>query len=128
MADKSPAGWDIVDEYEADPIASDSDDNKKIRQAENRALRKKKDKKPVRPTFSSPPTQSPSYRFRIDHNQHGYTPQQSRQTPATYFRQGYNQRYHPTHASHTIRSGDTCFACGEKGQWRQYCPKTRYRN
>ena len=29
MADRSPLGWDTVAEYEADPIASDSDDEKK---------------------------------------------------------------------------------------------------
>ena len=40
MADRSVLGWDTVTEYEADPIASDSDDGKKIRQAENRTLTK----------------------------------------------------------------------------------------
>ena len=33
MADRSVLCWDIVTEYEADPIASDSDDGKNIRQA-----------------------------------------------------------------------------------------------
>ena len=41
-ADRSVLGWDTVAEYEADPIASDSDHEKKIRQAENRALTKRK--------------------------------------------------------------------------------------
>ena len=41
-ADRSVLGWDTVAEYEADPIASDSDHEKKIRQAENRALTKQK--------------------------------------------------------------------------------------
>ena len=45
MADRSVLGWDTVAEYKADPIASDSDDGKKIRQAENRALTKRKSKK-----------------------------------------------------------------------------------
>ena len=31
--DRSVLGWDTVAEYEADPIANDSDDGKKIRQA-----------------------------------------------------------------------------------------------
>ena len=34
MADKSQAGWDIVEEYLTDDLASDSDDEKRIRQAE----------------------------------------------------------------------------------------------
>ena len=42
MADKSVAGWNTVDEYLTDELASDSDDEKRMRQAEARALRKKK--------------------------------------------------------------------------------------
>jgi len=42
IADKSPAGWGTVQGYESDSIASDSEDEKKIRKAENRALAKKR--------------------------------------------------------------------------------------
>ena len=42
LADRSPAGWSIVQEYEQDHMASDSDDAQKIRQAEQKAIRKKK--------------------------------------------------------------------------------------
>ncbi|CAC5415662.1 unnamed protein product [Mytilus coruscus] len=45
IADKSPAGWTTVREYESDEIASDSDDEKRLRQAENRALKTIKEKK-----------------------------------------------------------------------------------
>ena len=45
MADRSVRGWGTVAEYEADPIASDSDDGKNIRQGENRTLTKRKSKK-----------------------------------------------------------------------------------
>ena len=51
MPDRSTLGWDTVAEYEPDPIASDSDDGKKIRQAENRALTKQKSKKSNKGTF-----------------------------------------------------------------------------
>ena len=44
MADKSHAGWDIIEEYLTDDLASDSDDEKRIRQAEARALKKKETK------------------------------------------------------------------------------------
>ena len=40
IADKSPGGWLTVDEYDNEDYASDSDDQKKIRAAENRALRR----------------------------------------------------------------------------------------
>ena len=39
IADSSAGGWDTVRLYEANPIASDSDDESKIYKAENRALR-----------------------------------------------------------------------------------------
>ncbi|VDI40303.1 Hypothetical predicted protein [Mytilus galloprovincialis] len=39
IADKSPAGWDTVKEYMSDDLASDSEDEKKIRSAEPRAIR-----------------------------------------------------------------------------------------
>ena len=42
IADKSQAGWSAVDEYLSDEVASGSEDGKKIRAAEQRALRKKK--------------------------------------------------------------------------------------
>ena len=42
IADKSEAGWAAVDEYLYDEVASGSEDDKKIRAAEHRALRKKK--------------------------------------------------------------------------------------
>ncbi|CAC5393421.1 unnamed protein product [Mytilus coruscus] len=45
IADKSPAGWDTVEEYLSDELATDSEDEKKIRYAENRALRAKKFRK-----------------------------------------------------------------------------------
>ena len=45
MADSSEAGWQTVDEYEQKNIASDSDDDKRIRKAETSALRKLQRKK-----------------------------------------------------------------------------------
>ena len=44
MADKFVAGSNIVDEYLTDELASDSDDEKRMRQTEARALHKKKAK------------------------------------------------------------------------------------
>ncbi|CAG2246541.1 unnamed protein product [Mytilus edulis] len=42
IADKSDAGWKTVDEYLSDEIASNSEDEKKIRAAETRAVKKMK--------------------------------------------------------------------------------------
>ena len=40
FADKSPAGWAAVEEYESDELVDDSEDEKKLRSAERRALSK----------------------------------------------------------------------------------------
>jgi len=42
IADKLLGGWETVNEYLTDDVASDSDDDKRIRQAESQALAKKK--------------------------------------------------------------------------------------
>jgi hypothetical protein len=39
IADSSQEGWETVNEYRVNDIADDSDDEKKIRCAENRALK-----------------------------------------------------------------------------------------
>ena len=44
LADSSEAGWDAVQEYESQDIASDDEDDKKIRNARAAANRKRKQK------------------------------------------------------------------------------------
>ena len=62
FADKSPAGWTAVEEYESDELAEDSEDEKRLRSAERRALAKIREKKrrnsSVRPSYTS--TRQPS--------------------------------------------------------------------
>ena len=74
MADRSAIGWNTVAEYEADPIASDSDDGKKIRQAKNRALTKQESKNSNKPTFPLPSQRPTSQQFRVDGQHNGFTP------------------------------------------------------
>ena len=64
LADRSVLGWDTVTEYEDDPSASDSDDGKKIRQAKNRALTKRKSKKSNK-LILQVPTQKPGSMVNI---------------------------------------------------------------
>ena len=66
MANRSVLGWDTVAKYEADPIASNSDDGKKIRQAENRALTKRKTKTSNKLTLRVPSQKPSGQQFRID--------------------------------------------------------------
>ena len=64
LVDRSVLGWDTVTEYEDDPSASDSDDGKKIRQAKNRALTKRKSKKSNK-LILRVPTQKPGSMVNI---------------------------------------------------------------
>ena len=75
LANRSPVRWYIVQEYEQDFMASDSDDPQKIRQAEQRAIRKRKLKTPSRFTQSSSSTisKAPSFQFRNANFQNGYS-------------------------------------------------------
>ena len=50
FADKSPAGWTAVEEYESDELADDSEDENKLRSAERRALAKLRTRKQNRGT------------------------------------------------------------------------------
>ncbi|CAC5381118.1 unnamed protein product [Mytilus coruscus] len=61
IADSSPEGWSTVREYESNDIASDSEDEKKIRQVESRAMRTMKDKTKGRPApYSNKPRLPPA--------------------------------------------------------------------
>ena len=54
FAEKSPAGWVGMEEYESDELADDSEDEKKLRSAESSQLRlRKKDRTPTL-RFKSP--------------------------------------------------------------------------
>ncbi|KAK3084639.1 hypothetical protein FSP39_016675, partial [Pinctada imbricata] len=48
IADSSPAGWKTISEYELNDLADYSDDDKRIRNAESRALRTKRANKTSR--------------------------------------------------------------------------------
>ena len=57
IADSFPADWGTVREYESSAVVDDSDDEKKIRQAESRALRiaKERSKSRLQPNPKVPP-------------------------------------------------------------------------
>ena len=74
MADRSVLGRDTVAEYEADPIASDSDDGKIIRKAENSTLNKRKSKKPNKLNLRVPRQKPSGQQFRIDGEHNGFAP------------------------------------------------------
>ena len=132
MTDRSVLGWDIVAEYEADPITCDSDDGKNIRQAENRALTKRKSKTSNKLTICVPSQKLSGQQFWIDDEHNGFTPPSQRnfnfRFPSNSFSQDGYYRRSQWPSSSNVRSGDTCFSCGERGNWCKYCPNSRHRN
>ena len=72
IADRSPARWATIAEYEGNLFASDSEDSKKIRQTENRALAKSKNKNSF--ISSSKPGRSRLPQFQNYGFQHGFNP------------------------------------------------------
>ena len=51
IADSSPLGWKVVAEYQANPIADDSEDEKKIIKAQNKAEKKEKQRVQRKPHY-----------------------------------------------------------------------------
>ncbi|XP_021352299.1 uncharacterized protein LOC110449639 [Mizuhopecten yessoensis] len=112
----SPAGWQTVKEYVSDDLASDSEDEKRIRQAEQRALRSIKLKH-----GSSKRSSSAVF------NNSGNTATRYASPPAAAgsapFRGGpYNSG---VTAPRSTAPSDQCFSCGGFGHWRRDCGKFR---
>ena len=74
MADRSVLGWETFAEYVADRIASNDDDGKKIRQAENRALTKRKAKTSNKLILRVPSQKPSGWHFWVDGEHSGFTP------------------------------------------------------
>ena len=110
IADCSEFGWGVVAEYTADELAEDSDDEKRLEKAEKAAERKaaKRKKKPIAKTGKgrySALQPSPSGSVPVS-------------APMTY------PPKRPQLLSMPMRAAGPCFACGEMGHLRSYCPKT----
>ena len=109
IADKSPAGWKTVREYESDDLASDSEDEKRLRAAENRAIRSIKEKKRPHPYSRSTPPVSVS------------RPAATFPNPESTFR-GFQQPPFRTSRRREPTPYDMCYQCNQYGHWRKQCP------
>ena len=118
FAEKSPAGWEAVEEYKSDELAGDSEDEKKLRSAERRALSKLRAQKQNRSTsqIRSKFSQEPSY--PAGSNRSAGQPFRPQQFPHQSF------RGHQPFRSRHPQPSDKCFACGQFGHWANstFCP------
>ena len=122
FADKSPAGWSAVEEYESDELADDSEDEKKLRSAERRALIKlrsrKQNRNSVQNRFKSSQEVSHHAAGAGSFRSHVSQPFRVQQQP---FRQ-------PPFRGRQPQPSDKCFACGQFGHWANspFCPSSSH--
>ncbi len=116
IADRSDYGWDVVQEYQEDEFAADSDDEKRLAKAERAAekrvtKRKQSASKQRRPTWQKWQPQAPATQLRlpVGPTSAGTAPQQFAQLRAPYV--PVNRQVGP------------CFGCGGYGHLRRTCPK-----
>lgn len=110
IADTSAGGWTTVREYESNVIASDSEDEKKIRQADARAVRIIKDKS----------------RNRAHPYKASAKPTAMETAPNPYYSSNYKRQDRPPFRAGNGRREpsvwDVCHACRQTGHWRRECP------
>ena len=121
IADCSPSRWATITKYEDEPFDSDSEASKKIRQAENRALAKNKNKSPF--TSSSKPDRTRRPQFQNDSFQHGCNPPAP---PFPFFFPPFKPENPPFTQSQEkiLKPTDTCYCCRPTGHWHSRCSKT----
>ena len=130
IADSSESTWDTVQEYKKRDLADDSDDEKKLRMAENRAKRMRlarpgQGASRFRPRAPSATIVGPQQIFTNNTSQPIAVPlmpnvQQATFRPPTAF--GSAPFLQASQVRHPVPR-DICLTCGESGHWSYQCPR-----
>ena len=111
LADSSELGWKVVSEYQSNPLASDSEDEKKMYKAELTVERKVRRDQMKR----NKGRKSPFSRFRYTTSSTSTLPQAQVQVQTA--RQTTTAATNPT----TTTKPGLCWYCGGEGHWRFEC-------
>ena len=111
LADRSEAGWTVVEEYEGDDLADDSEDERRMEKAEGKAEKKLAKKRKIKELRAKEErgAKSPGA-FPLQRPFPGKGMEAAKGPSA------------PTRPTPRFPSR-TCFECGESGHWRRECPK-----
>ena len=112
IADTSVGGWATVEQYETKSVGDDSDDEKKIRAAERRALAAKKTS-PAANRYQS------AFRPYMQHRYANYRPSLPSQQHSRFIASNTITRPYQTYR--VAKPTDICLQCGGKGHWRKDC-------
>ena len=120
IADKSEGGWATVEEYLQRELASDSEDDKRLRKAEQASARTLENKKK-----KFKPRYKPYNNRRNNWNQNNYNNNNRYNNDQGYYNQNhedypYNRR---NRGSGGRRYEQGCFICGDFGHWKEKCPR-----
>ncbi|CAC5408407.1 unnamed protein product [Mytilus coruscus] len=112
----SEGGWKTVQEYLSDDLASDSEDEKKIRAADNRAVKKLKSVKSAdkKQNVRKRPAEASGSTSQTAHNA---IPVSVSMPLFRGSRPGYGNQVKRS------REGDMCYRCGLFGHWASECKK-----
>ena len=132
IADKSEYGWKTVMEYDQDQLASNEEDNKRIKMAEKEASRKIK--AAIKPNYAKNNNRRTTYPsanapFPMEYGAPSGVVSNTgsaRQSASQSFRDYRYQPYRRSGAS-GIPSEQQCFSCGKFGHYRSECPHDSYR-
>ncbi|CAC5420548.1 unnamed protein product [Mytilus coruscus] len=123
IADKSEGGWNTVQEYLSDKFSSNTEDEKRIRATESRAVRKIKSAKTEKKQDCKRPTEAAGAPSQGTHNGGSVIPTISTQQP---FRSSQEQ----DGPSRQAKSGDMCYSFANLGHLARDCrakdKKSRY--